>query len=228
MLEAVSQEEEPVTGRLSARAATMDRVTTVCSRNELRIVPANEATWEDLQAVFAGEGHGCQCQFFKLDDEEWRGGVGILERAERLREQTRCGDRKVATTSGLVAYCDGVPAGWCAVEPRTAYPRLLKMRVPWAGRGEDKADDDVWAVTCFVVRKEHRGRGIARALAVAAAEFARVGGARAIEGYPRLIVPGREIGDVALYVGSRGIFAGAGYREVSRPTPRRAVMRIDF
>jgi hypothetical protein len=31
-----------------------------------------------------------------------------------------------------------------------------------------------------------------------------------------------------LYVGSRSIFADAGFTEVSRPTPRRAVMRIDF
>jgi hypothetical protein len=32
----------------------------------------------------------------------------------------------------------------------------------------------------------------------------------------------------ALYIGSRGIFAAAGFAEVSRPTPRRVVMRIDF
>lgn len=203
-------------------------MTTKHAQDHLRIVPANEATWDDLQTVFAGEGKGCQCQFFKLDDTEWRGGVGIPERAERFREQTRCGDREAPATSGLVAYYDGEPAGWCAVEPRTAYPRLLRTRVPWAGRDQDKSDDQVWAVTCFVVRKEHRGRGIARALAAAAADFARAGGARAVEGYPRLTVAGQETGDVALYVGSRGTFAGAGYREVSRPTPRRAVMRIDF
>ncbi len=33
---------------------------------------------------------------------------------------------------------------------------------------------------------------------------------------------------MSLYVGSREIFAAAGYREVSRPTPRRAVMRVDL
>jgi len=31
-----------------------------------------------------------------------------------------------------------------------------------------------------------------------------------------------------LYRGTRSIFADAGYVEVSRPTPRRVVMRIDF
>lgn len=203
-------------------------MTTVYSQDELRIVPANEASWDDLQAILAGEGKGCQCQFFKLDDEEWRGGVDVPVRAERLRGQTRCGDRDAGATSGLVAYSGAEPVGWCAVEPRPAYPRLLRMRVPWAGRDEDKSDDQVWAVTCFVVRKEHRGRGVARALARAAADFARDGGARAIEGYPRLRVAGQETAPAALYVGSRGTFAGAGYREVSAPTPRRVVMRIDF
>jgi hypothetical protein len=31
-----------------------------------------------------------------------------------------------------------------------------------------------------------------------------------------------------LHVGSRGIFANAGMREVAAPTKRRVVMRIDF
>jgi hypothetical protein len=31
-----------------------------------------------------------------------------------------------------------------------------------------------------------------------------------------------------LHVGSRSIFAAAGFAEVSHPTPRRVVMRIDF
>ena len=31
-----------------------------------------------------------------------------------------------------------------------------------------------------------------------------------------------------LHVGTVSTFAAAGLREVSRPTPRRAVMRIDF
>jgi hypothetical protein len=46
--------------------------------------------------------------------------------------QTRCGHPESETTSGLVAYLDGEPVGWCAVEPRTAYPRMLRNnRVPW-------------------------------------------------------------------------------------------------
>ena len=139
------------------------------------------------------------------------------------------GTRSSDTTSGLVAYLDGEPVGWCAVEPRSAYPRLLRnCRVPWEGRSEDKTDDSVWAATCFVTRAGFRRRGVSRALARAAVDFARERGARALEGYPMLTEPGQEITWGELHVGSRSIFAAAGFAEISRPTRRRVVMRIDF
>jgi len=106
--------------------------------------------------------------------------------------------------------------------------RLLHARVPWAGRDEDRADDSIWAVTCFVTRTGFRRRGVSRALASAAVGFARDRGARAVEGYPLVNRPGQQFQWGELYVGSRSIFADAGFSEVSRPTPRRAVMRIDF
>jgi hypothetical protein len=93
------------------------------------------------------------------------------ERANRLRQQTACSQPKARATSGLVAYLDGDPAGWCAVEPRTVYARLLRTRVPWAGRTEDKTDDGVWAVTCFITRTGFRRRGVSRAIARAAVDF---------------------------------------------------------
>jgi GNAT superfamily N-acetyltransferase len=110
-----------------------------------------------------------------------------------------------------------------------AYPRLLrKCRVPWEGRSEDKTDDSVWAVTCFVTRAGFRRRGVSRALARAAVDFARERGARALEGYPMLTEPGKEITWGELHVGSRSIFAAAGFAKVSRPTLRRVAMQIDF
>ena len=196
---------------------------------KIRIVPANKASWEDLVAIFGtrGDPAGCQCQWFKLSAREWRATPREV-RAEGLREQTRCGSPRATTTSGLVAYLDGEPAGWCAVEPRTAYPRLAGMRVPWLGRHEDKEDEGVWAVTCFVTRVGFRRLGVSAALAAEAVDFARSRGARAIEGYPMVTEPGREVTWGGLFVGSRNAFADAGFEEVSRPSPRRAVMRIDF
>jgi GNAT superfamily N-acetyltransferase len=194
------------------------------------VVPANEATWEDIQTVFGtrGDAATCQCQYFKIRDKDWSS-YPVEDLAFRLRQQTDCGHPDSETTSGLVAYLDGEPVGWCAVEPRSAYPRLRYMRVPWRGRDEDRDDSGVWAVTCFVVRIGFRRRGISRALARATVDFARDRGARALEAYPMIVAPGQEIAWLGeLYVGSRNVFAEAGFVEVSHPTKRRVVMRMDF
>ena len=198
---------------------------------EVTIVPANEASWEDLQAVLGtrGDPHRCQCQRYRMQFRESWASVGVEELAFRFRQQTDCGHPESKTTSGLVAYLDGEAVGWCAVAPRAAHPRLLRnTRVPWEGRAEDKTDDSVWAVTCFVTRAGFRRRGVSRALARAAVDFARERGARALEGYPMITQPGQEITWGELHVGSRSIFEAAGFEEVSHPTLRRVVMRIDF
>ncbi|WP_350280800.1 DUF1905 domain-containing protein [Kribbella sp. HUAS MG21] len=191
--------------------------------DQLTIVPANQATWEDLQAVFGASGDTgrCWCQRFRMLPKESWASEGPEELAARLRDQTACGDPKARETSGLVAYLDGEPVGWCAVAPRADHARLLRdYRIPWLGRDEDKTDATVWAVTCFVTRAGYRRRGISRALAHAAADHARDRGARAVEGYPDFVDGGS--------VGTPATFAAAGFTEVSRPGRRRAVMRIDF
>lgn len=197
----------------------------------LTIVPANEASFEDLQTVFGSRGSAayCQCQRYKLRPREAFAKFPVEERAHRLRTQTECGHPKSKTTSGLVAYLDGEPVGWCNVEPRTAYPGLLRNSpVPWKGRTEDKADDSVWAVTCVFARAGSRRRGIGYALAQAAVDFARERGARALEAYPLITRPGDDITWGELNVGTRSMFEAAGLAQVSHPTKRRVVMRIEF
>ncbi|HEX4789194.1 MAG TPA: GNAT family N-acetyltransferase [Actinospica sp.] len=195
----------------------------------IEVRPANEASWEDLQAVFGerGDPHFCQCQRYKLGHWGWTP-FPQETRAQALREEAECGQDDAESTSGLIAYLDGEPAGWCNVEPRVAFPGLRTTRVPWPGRKEDKDDPSVWSVTCFVVRAGYRGRGLTYALAAASVDFARERGARALEGYPMIVPPGREITWGELFVGKSSVFAAAGFREVNRPTKRRVVMRIDF
>ena len=131
---------------------------------QLAIVPANQASWADLQAVFGTTDYPgrCYCQYFKT--QGWHWSPNDAERRSSLRAQTHCDNPEAATTTGLVAYlCEESatrePVGWVAVEPRVRYPRLLGKRTVWSGRQEDKADDGVWAVTCFVTRKGAPKRG---------------------------------------------------------------------
>jgi GNAT superfamily N-acetyltransferase len=196
--------------------------------SEISVVPANEASWEDLQTVFGtrGQASRCQCQRYKLRRRESFRSFPVEERAHRLRQQTDCGHPEADTTSGLVAYLEDEPVGWCAVEPRTAYEGLVRNnRVPWEGRTEDKTDDSVWAVTCVFTRAGFRKRGISRALVRAAVDFARERGARAIEGYPMTT---KKALLEELHVGTEGMFADAGFKEVTRPTLRRVVMRVEL
>ena len=97
--------------------------------------PANEASWDDLVAVFGERGYPavCWCQRQVLGDRVWYG-TPPEERARLLHEQTSCGDPDAPATSGLVAYLDGEPAGWVAVGPRPSYRRLRGSPVPWKGR----------------------------------------------------------------------------------------------
>lgn len=195
----------------------------------LTIVPANEVSWEELQKVFGprGDAAHCQCQRYKIHGRDWAS-IPDEARAACLREEANCGEPDAEGTVGLVALLDGEPVGWCAVEPRIAYPRLLTTRVPWTGRAEDRSDPTVWVVTCFVTRVGYRRQGVSRALAAATVDFARRGGARVLEAYPMATHPGEEITWGELHVGSRSVFADAGFEEVAHPTPRRYVMRVEL
>jgi GNAT superfamily N-acetyltransferase len=190
--------------------------------------PANRATWPELQLIFGTRGPGprCWCQRFKLAPRESFGCVPAEVRAQRLREQTDCDHPEAAGTSGLVGYLEDEPVGWCAVEPRAHYGGLVRVfRVPWDGRDEDRTDAGVWAVTCLFTRAGFRRQGVSRALARAAVEFARVRGARSLEAYP---ITTTKVLAEELHVGTVATFAAAGLAEVSHPSLRRVVMRIDF
>lgn len=192
--------------------------------DDVRVVPANEAPWDDLAAVYNFPG-ACYCQRFKRMEWVFRSSDEV--RAEDLRTSSRCGDPSATSTTGLLLYVGDEPAAFAAVEPRSSYPGLAKARVPWAGRDEDRDDPTVWAVTCLVVRRGFRKRGLTYVLAEACVDHARSHGARTLEAYP-LDTEGRQVVDNELYVGAHQVFAELGFSEVTRPTKRRTVMRLDL
>jgi ribosomal protein S18 acetylase RimI-like enzyme len=198
------------------------------AEGDVTVIPANQASWEDLQTVFGRSGAArCQCQRIKLGDHEWFR-MPVEARAFRLREETDCGHPESPMTSGMVAYLDGEPVGWVAVEPRANYRRLRGSSVPWAGRSEDPDEPDVWAIVCFAIRTGYRRQRLTHSLAAAAVEHARAHGAKAVEAYPIVARAGHKVSWDEMNVGSRNAFLAAGLREVSQPTVRRIVMRLDF
>lgn len=193
---------------------------------DIRIIPANEASDDDLQSILTGTAGRCQCERQRLGDGDWWH-MPVAERRDLLRSETRCGEPRAGETIGLVAYADDEPAGWCAVDRRGVYGRLRGSPVPWRGRDARKDDDGVWAVACLIVRPGFRGRGLTYPMVAAAVEHARNHGAAAIEGYP-MLTGGAVVSWGEMNVGAVGPFAAAGFVEVSRPTPRRVVMRREL
>lgn len=193
--------------------------------SSLHIEPATRAAWNDLQQILGARGTAaaCQCQRAILPLREfWY--MPRDERRSLLRKEVSA---KKAVAPGLLAYLDDEPVGWCRLGPRCQYAPLRNSPVPWAKRDEDKEDGSVWAVVCFVVRAGFRKRGVSYALAAAAVDYARRHGAAALEGYP-MATEGEEIPWGELHVGAYGAFRAAGFDEVTHPSKRRYVVRIDF
>ncbi|MBA2545345.1 MAG: hypothetical protein H0V15_00570, partial [Solirubrobacterales bacterium] len=61
----------------------------MATTREVTIVPANEAGWEDLQAVLGrrGDPSRCSCQRYKMQPRESWASLGAEELAFRLRTQ---------------------------------------------------------------------------------------------------------------------------------------------
>ena len=194
------------------------------ARAPLRIVQAGDAAFGDVEAVFGTKGDPahCWCQWYKIPGSNWRG-IGDEALRDRLETQLATSD----TGPGLLAYDGDTPVGWCAVEPRAALARLPQSRIVAGGTLHPDFDDpSIWAVTCFVVPRSHRKRGVGRALAEAAVAYAREHGARIIEAYA-VDPSAREKTPAAdLFHGTVTMFENAGFSEVARPKADRAIMQL--
>ncbi|MEV8136677.1 GNAT family N-acetyltransferase [Microbacterium aurantiacum] len=178
----------------------------------------------DVQHALTGGGDGasCQCQWWTLTNARFSAAT-VEERCRMLHDEIGAGP-----PPGLVAYVEDVAAGWVRVGPRVRQPRLERTRA-FASVSEQPWDDaSVWAVTCFAIRKEHRGEGLNAALLEAAIPFARDGGARILEAYPIDPEADRRHTANSLFHGVLSTFLAAGFREVGRSRPDRVVVALDL
>lgn len=184
----------------------------------ITIEPATAARFDDVEHTLTGGGDGasCQCQWWTITNKEFNESTRD-ERERMLRAELDAG-----TAPGLIAYVDGEPAGWVRVGPRTTQVRLARTRA-FAASPHDWDDQNVWAVTCFVVRREHRGTGLTGRLLAAAVDHARDHGAVVIEGYPVDTAVAKRPSN-ELYVGVLSVFEQAGFAEVARPSPHRVIV----
>ena len=190
----------------------------------LRVVAAADAPFTDVEAVFGTKGDPahCWCQWYKIPGSDWRG-IGDAALHDRLAAQLAAPD----AGPGLLAYDGDTPVGWCAIEPRANLPRLKQSRIITGGTPNPDLDEPgVWALSCFVVPRAYRRRGVGKALTEAAVDFARANGARIVEGYAIDPVVRGKTPAAELFHGTVSMFLNAGFEEVSRPKDDRAVMQL--
>ncbi len=179
--------------------------------------------WSDVQHSLTGGGDGasCQCIWPMLTNKEWNA-TTTPERVEMFRAEIDAGP-----PPGIVAYVDGDAAGWIRIGPRNRQQRIPRTRMIAATTREPFDDDSVWAVTCFVVRREHRGNGLNHELLRAAVDFARDSGARLIEGYP-VDTAGEKQRANELFHGTLSTFLAAGFREDAEMKPGRTLVSLSL
>jgi GNAT superfamily N-acetyltransferase len=184
------------------------------------------AEWPAVEQLFGvrGEPSRCWCRFFALPGKAFAA-TPPADRKAQLKDRFDGG----GPAPGVLAHRGGSAVGWCAVEPRQCYPRILRSQV-FRAAGPAVADDDggvsVWSVTCFVVAPGHRRSGVAAALLGAAVDHARANGATLVEGYPVDPAQRPKARPADLYQGTLGLFLGAGFEVASDAVPGRAVVRL--
>lgn len=190
------------------------------TERSIRVLPATAERWPDLGTVMGtrGDPSWCWCQYFRLRGQAWRDASKSGNNKPVLREQVV--SSKVPP--GVIAYLGDEPVGWCGAGPKRGYPRLVASRM-FGG-----ADEGVWSVTCFIVRAEYRRRGISSALLAGAVDLARTHNASAVKAYPVDISHRRSVSAAELFHGALPLFINAGFAEVSRSSPARALVRLEF
>ncbi|WP_159708860.1 GNAT family N-acetyltransferase [Arthrobacter sp. 18067] len=180
------------------------------------------ASWAAVEELFGtkGEPSRCWCRWFALSGKEWTTTTPD-DRKELLKSAFHTGP-----APGVLAFRDGHPVGWCAVEPRASYPRLKRSRVLGTERQGCQDDNGLWAVGCFVVAPSHRRTGVSSALLAAAVNHAFNHGAEVIEAYPVDTELRTRATASDLYHGTLSLFVAAGFRPVSESVPGRPVVQL--
>ncbi len=186
----------------------------------IEVLPATGDRFDDAEtALDSGDGPGCQCQWWLLTNAEFQK-TSRDDLTTRFHAEMH-GDR----APGLIAYVDGEPAGWVRVGPRIDQARLLRTRDVTTATDEPLDADDVWSISCFVVRTAHRGQGLMKRLLDAAVSTARDAGARVVEAYPLDPTVTKRSAN-QLYRGTVSMFEQAGFDVVERPKPDRALVSL--
>jgi len=141
-----------------------------------------------------------------------------VKQAARNRKEKRELVQK-GRSHGILVFSQGEPVGWCQYGPVEELPRI--DHDPSYRRFAPKGDtQNRWRITCFVVDREHRKRGVASAALTAALEAIRSRGGGLVEAYPII-----RWGAYREYLGTVSMFQKEGFKTVAPFGKNNVVMR---
>jgi ribosomal protein S18 acetylase RimI-like enzyme len=127
---------------------------------------------------------------------------------------------------GVLLYDQKIPIGWCAYGLKPEFPRIDN------GRNYKKLDlkDDpekLWRITCFVVDKDYRKRGIASIALKAALDSIRARGGGVVEAYPVTHKTARAWSKWPqwFWFGTESMYEREGFKVVNTLGPNHVLMR---
>jgi GNAT superfamily N-acetyltransferase len=145
----------------------------------------SKKTWPDFERLFSQKNGWdfCWCMYFHRSRSS--PGSERLRRAERSVRNRRDKRELVerGRSHGILVYAQGEPIGWCQYGPREELPHIDDSR-HYRGLAPQGETKKLWRITCFVVDKRYRRRGVASVALKAALEAIRKKGGGLVEAYP--------------------------------------------
>ena len=124
---------------------------------------------------------------------------------------------------GILVYLDSEPVGWCQYGPGEELTRI-DTGANYRGLAPENQKARLWRITCFVVDKKYRRRGVAGvALKAALASIKKQGGGL-VEAYPVANWEGGSFGNMSTH-GTVSMFAKQGFKKIAAYGNTNVVMR---
>jgi GNAT superfamily N-acetyltransferase len=176
--------------------------------------------WPDFERLFGTNGAcgGCWCQHWRVPKggKTWELIKGSPAK-QAMKELFTSGE-----ITGLLAFKNRVPVGWCSFGPRIGFPRTETVK---AYRRDDI--DNVWSINCFFIDKNHRNKGLSRKILKATLRFLKKRKVKRVEAYPVTETrDGRKLPPAFSWTGPLKIFKDEGFEiiqqlSISKPLVRK-------
>lgn len=180
----------------------------IMKKSEYQFKPVDRKTWPDLEKLFENKGGPSYCWCMAWREMEVDRRNDNKAKKSTLKNQV---DDKIPI--GLIGYHDGEPVAWCSVGPRESFRDL----------GGDNDLENVWSITCFFVRRDHRKQRLTRQMITEAARYAKKQGAKHVEAYP--VDPDSPS---YRFMGFKPLFEKMGFDYRRKAGSRRHVMVADL